>query len=194
MRLKELFTVPEGVKITDKMFSKVLLSSIGSILLCMACLFGTTWAWFTVTVENTENVIQIATVATDVTVTKDGQVVGSENGKYQLSAGTYDISILLRSDRTESASTVYVVVTVGEGEQAQYYYAAFENGSTSIERQLGIDQDGTAVSFQVSWVKPAAAQAAEDLIGTVAETPVQTEPTAESTTTEAPVSDPVENP
>ena len=84
MRLKELFTVPEGVKITDKMFSKVLLSSIVSILLSMACLFGTTWAWFTVTVENTENVIQIATVATDVTVTKDGQVMGSENGKYSV--------------------------------------------------------------------------------------------------------------
>ena len=40
--MKELFAVPEGKKITEKMFGRVLISSVCSILLCMACLIGTT--------------------------------------------------------------------------------------------------------------------------------------------------------
>ena len=188
MRIKELFTVPEGEKITDKMFSKVLLSSIVSILLSMACLFGTTWAWFTVTVENTENVIQIATIATDVTVTKDSTLVAeSENGDYLLDAGTYEVSFQLRGDRMGTNRTVYVLVEMGEGEQAQHYYVAFENG-TAQTRQLAVPQDGTKVSFCVSWVKPAAAQPAEALIGTIAEAPEETEP--EISTPEVPTEAP----
>lgn len=60
MRIKDLFTVPEGEKVTEQVFRRVLISSICSILLCMACLAGTTWAWFTVSIENTDNVIEIA--------------------------------------------------------------------------------------------------------------------------------------
>lgn len=160
MRVKNWFTVPEGEKVTDKIFGKVLLSSVASILLCMACLAGTTWAWFTVTVENAENVIQIATVAADVTVTKeDVEIPGSENGAYQLDAGTYQVNIRLSGDRTETGRTVYVLVAMGEGEKAQYYYVAFENGATELTRQLGIPQDGTTVSFSTSWTKPASAAA-----------------------------------
>lgn len=60
MRIKDLFTVPEGEKVTEQVFHRVLISSICSILLCMTCLAGTTWAWFTVSIENTGNVIEIA--------------------------------------------------------------------------------------------------------------------------------------
>ena len=60
MRIKDLFTVPEGEKVTEQVFHRVLISSICGILLCMACLAGTTWAWFTVSIENTDNVIEIA--------------------------------------------------------------------------------------------------------------------------------------
>lgn len=51
-KLKYLFTVPEGEKITEKSMSRVLISSVCSILICLTCLFSTTWAWFRVTVES----------------------------------------------------------------------------------------------------------------------------------------------
>ena len=47
MRLKDLFTVPTGEKVTERHLNRVLVSSICGLLLCMACLVGTTWAWFT---------------------------------------------------------------------------------------------------------------------------------------------------
>ncbi len=56
MRLKEPFTVPTGQQVTEKYLHQALVSSICSILLCMACLVGTTWAWFTVTIKTDETI------------------------------------------------------------------------------------------------------------------------------------------
>ena len=55
-------TVTEKTKVTENLFNKVLISAVCTILLCMTCLVSTTWAWFTVSIENTGNVIQIANV------------------------------------------------------------------------------------------------------------------------------------
>lgn len=57
MRISKLFTIPEGEKVTEQKLRSVLVASVCSILLCMTCLASTTWAWFTVSVENTGNVI-----------------------------------------------------------------------------------------------------------------------------------------
>ena len=81
MGIKKLFTVPEGEKITEQVFCRVLISSICSMLLCMACLAGTTWAWFTVSIENTGNVIEIGTNWTEPSeeaTTDPGQESGEE--------------------------------------------------------------------------------------------------------------------
>ena len=71
MRIKNLFIIPTGEKVTEKALRRVLISSICSILLCMTCLVSTTWAWFTVSVENTRNEIWIAAPKVSVTI-KDG--------------------------------------------------------------------------------------------------------------------------
>ncbi len=70
MRLKDFFAVPAGKKVTEKDLHRVLVSSICSILLCMACLVSTTWAWFAVSLENTGNIIAIATVDASIVVTQ----------------------------------------------------------------------------------------------------------------------------
>lgn len=59
MRIKRLFTVAPEEKLTEKRLLQVLVSSVCSMLLCMSCLAGTTWAWFTVSVENHDNEIRI---------------------------------------------------------------------------------------------------------------------------------------
>lgn len=57
---KYLFTVPEGEKVTDRALKRVLISSVCGILLCTTCLVGTTWAWYTASVETQPFSIQVA--------------------------------------------------------------------------------------------------------------------------------------
>jgi len=126
LRIKELFTVPKDEKITEKAFARVLLSSVCSILLCMTCLAGTTWAWFTVSVENTGNVIQIGTAqANAAIVSVDGEEVpegvavfaGADDEETDagmpLPAGTYVFKITHANDYDDlnAKSTLYVTLT-----------------------------------------------------------------------------------
>ena len=87
--LKYLFTVPEGVKITDKMLTRVLVANICSILLCMSCLVSTTWAWYTVSIENRGNVIQVGSFDPVVTVLKPD---GSSMQRTHITLETYEIT------------------------------------------------------------------------------------------------------
>ena len=76
--MKFLFTIPEGVKITEKVFGRVLISSVCSILLCMACLAGTTWAWFQASVVNNDNVITIWKPTVEVTLIEQTTALTTE--------------------------------------------------------------------------------------------------------------------
>lgn len=109
MRISELFTVPKGKKITEKMMARVLISSICSILLCMVCLAGTTWAWFAVSIENPGNEIQISSV----TITEQINNIARDPKKsYDLPKGTYKVKASVTNNATESQRPVYVNMMV----------------------------------------------------------------------------------
>ena len=76
--MKFLFTIPEGAKVTEKVFGRVLISSVCSILLCMACLAGTTWAWFQASVVNNDNVISIWEPTVEVTLIEQTTALTTE--------------------------------------------------------------------------------------------------------------------
>ena len=154
MRIRELFTVPEGEKVTEKIFGRVLLSSICGILLCMTCLISTTWAWFAVSIENRGNEIQIASVSAKVDI--DG--VESTDGNYSLVPGTYNVCITLESDLEEPKSPVYVMMSVNHSGEQKYYCFTFENGNKEMTRVLGVVGEAATVSFSVSWVRPVSAE------------------------------------
>lgn len=194
MRIKELFTVPDGTKVTERIFTKVLLSSICSILLCMVCLVSTTWAWFTVSIENQGNVIQIAEVNTDIAIEKNGSKVDIDPavGGYLLDAGQYDIRVKVENnakgsdDLNRPQNDVYVVMTVAHNGSSESYYFTFQ-GEAKNTQQLKDFQinDGTAtVSFAVSWVKPASADPVGSEAIVIGQLPTQptTEPATEATT------------
>ena len=151
MKIKELFTVPEGQKVTEKVFHRVLISSICSILLCMSCLVSTTWAWFTVSIENQGNEIQI--VDFEVSVTQNGVEIAEENGVYSLAAGTYSIDATVKRDAlagvTLKSQEPYVVMTVKIGEQT----TAYSNMAALCAADLKFKKD-TVVSFKVQWGEP----------------------------------------
>lgn len=182
MRIKELFTVPEGTKVTEKLFGKVLLSTVCSILLCMACLVSTTWAWFAVEIENTENVLWIAKPTVEVVITNTADststTLNSETGGV-LSAGSYTLNLCLKDvpsgtdDLNRTRGKLYVLMQISHNGAPYSYYFTF-NGTPDelvILDTLRI-ADGTAtVSFCVSWVRPASATevgAGAIVIGTAA--------------------------
>ncbi len=174
MRLKDLFTVPAGEKVTEKALRRVLVSSICSILLCMTCLVSTTWAWFTVSVENTGNVIEIANIKPVVEVKKveaaadldnDGTVAPNDKGSYVLDPGSYNIRVSLEQTantailQNDSRCPVYVAMTVEQGSESACYYLAFNNREVQLTRQMTVNSSPAIVSFSVSWVQPVNASA-----------------------------------
>lgn len=192
MRIKELFTVPDGATVTEKAFTKVLISSVCSILLCMGCLAGTTWAWFTAGIENTENEIHIAKITTDITI-KNTVVnrnidIDPEEGGYVLNAGSYDLEICL--DNTASAlddlnrqqNDVYVAMTVTHNSETKNYFFTFagKTGQTKLTKGLQISGGTAVIGFSVSWVKPASATAIDSETVVIGDIP--TEYSAEAST------------
>ena len=131
--------IPVGTKVTDKLLRRVLISSVCSILLCMACLVGTTWAWFTVSIENNGNEIKIGEPKINMTV--DGEscvsgtaLFGSEN-VLQLAHGNV-------TDDFDKKSTLYVTLTLQCGDETSSVYVVLneENGysySVNIHNENG---------------------------------------------------------
>lgn len=137
MRIKELFAVPAGAKVTEKMFAKVLISSVCSILLCMTCLVGTTWAWFTVSIENTGNVLQIGTA--EVKVTVDGSTVSIENSN--------------SPDDLNKKAAVYVTFLFKE--KAVGYTVLDSNNRYQTTLTLeGALEDPSLLTWTASWYPP----------------------------------------
>jgi len=157
MRIKDLFTVSQNQRITERNLYQVLISSVCSILLCMSCLAGTTWAWFTVSIENTDNVIQIADLKANVSIKLGEEAVAeSGNGGYCLSTGnTYSMNAEVTGGAKEIGlpgdvtAPAYVIMTVVKDSGTEIYYCT---ASFSIE-VLKVSEDAN-VSFTVSWTQP----------------------------------------
>jgi len=92
VKLKYLFTVAPGEKVTEKHLRRVLISSVCCILLCMGCLVSTTWAWFTTTIVSEGNVIEIGTFDTEVTIMLNSETVYDHGYTFEKS-GVYTVKI-----------------------------------------------------------------------------------------------------
>ncbi len=111
-----------------------------SIVLCMVCLAGTTWAWFTANQAVGIDPISSALFTVDVTVT-DGAtpLTGTSEGNvrfYTLDAnGTYTVKLTPTSDST--ATTGYCLVVIDD---TVYYTSAItQENRFSFTYQTGID-------------------------------------------------------
>ena len=151
--MKEKFVVRDDKKVTEKMLGRVLSSSIATVLLCMTCLAGTTWALFAVSIENKDNVIQIG--KPEATVTVNG--VDAELGSV-LEAGTYTMKIDHGSvaDDLKQKSTLYVTVTI-DGTTSNYVVLG-GNGLDTTEINLDIRKT-CHLAWDATWFEPANAGA-----------------------------------
>ncbi len=107
-------------KLTDKAFSRLVLTSILGILVCIVCLCSSTYAWFTESHESPKNEIKTAgeclisvTVLHNGTAQDTTPIENIEDG-VELAAGDYLVTLTLPSG---SASGYYLVEASG----ATYY-------------------------------------------------------------------------
>ena len=175
MRLKDLFTVPAGQKVTEKHLRRVLISSICSILLCMSCLVSTTWSWFAVSIENTGNVIQIGTPEVTVIVGNESVTTGKN-----LSAGKYDVTIQrpVNQDDLQKKMECVVILTIQRNNEPLGIYKIVVSESSSVTIEANCD---CVLSWEASWFAPASANEISNGVITVfAEN--TTDPSTEPTT------------
>lgn len=73
--LKRIFYTPRHSKPTDENIQRLLMPSVVGIALCMVCLAGSTWAWFSASVQTAPQTIEAANF--DIAVTVNGKPVSS---------------------------------------------------------------------------------------------------------------------
>lgn len=144
--MKNIFSENEVQKVSEEYLRHVLVTSICSILLCMCCFVGATWAWYTVSVDNIENAIQVA--AEPKAVVKINGEYGTELVANQINEVT--IENIGDSDDFKKKSTLYVTLS-GNGNVIGYVTL---NHIANIQ----IETDGKCtLSFITSWFKPSGA-------------------------------------
>lgn len=184
MKLKDLFSVPDDQRVSEKQMLRVLICTACSILLCMSCMVGSAWAWFTVNLESSGNAIQIASVETQLSVTKGGSPVAPEtNGSYKLTSGIYTVTVSASTDSSAENSKLYAIMAI-DGLPVGYTALTEESsastlaasGQTKVYKSEITIRAGKACSFScmVSWLKPAEATLITDgkiTVGTLAPEP-----------------------
>ena len=201
MRIKDLFTVPSGERVMERHLRRVLVSSVCSILLCMSMLVGTTWAWFTVSVENTGNVIEIAQSSMSVEFqTHDGTVTPDNAGGYILSPGTYNILFNWQNNAqgndlgtalpaygvmTIVKNSIATVMTLSEDEpvsNCEVYYIKLDQAVNGTKIYFGTT---VKISFEVSRVEPGYGVSLDDILSlSILREPVEEESSMEESSKE----------
>lgn len=178
MRIKDLFTVPTNQKVTEKYLYRVLISSVCSILLCMASLAGTTWAWYTVSIENEGNVIQIAQEAEVNVYVNESTEPFSPGTSLPQDVATIKITHKSEPDAFNQKSTLYVTIMLGE-HPAGYVILDSRNG---YEVKLEYNGDAITLSWAASWFEPDIQALEGNTINAVADDEESSGGTKETTT------------
>lgn len=129
---KQLTGKKEDTKPTDATLRRLLLPSFFGIVLCMACVTGLTWAWFSMSISSTTQTITAANFSINVEVveqTSDANMMDVlediENGVYELKAGkTYQVTL-----------TAY-----GTALNGGYCVIETESGETYFTEHIALDE------------------------------------------------------
>ena len=124
---------------------KILGPSVLGILLCVACLAGSVWAWFICDQSADVAEIQAASFQVNTTVMeKPGNTtVNPEDGVYVLQAGP-EYTVTLQRTAESTATGGYVEVTIGG---ANYYTRVF---SQTYSFTITVEEENT-LACQASW-------------------------------------------
>lgn len=128
MRLKQkirsVLYAPKHIKPTDENIMGLLLPSLVGIVICMICLTGMTWAWFSASITIPAQQIQAANYEVTVSVMNDRVEIPAENGKYTLQNGENAVQLTA----VGNASNGYCKILIND---TPYYTPQFPNPADS---------------------------------------------------------------
>ena len=136
-------------KITDKAFFRLMLTSILGILLCIACLCSTTYAWFTQDITHGGNTIQASGECLLTISLDDGTTVLDDvEGTVELEGGkTYLATLTLPKDSPSG----YVKITAADKVYLSPFIAR-HNGDVPVSLSFNISVAETqSVKFETHW-------------------------------------------
>lgn len=145
-------------RLTDKAFTRLMITSVIGILLCMTCLCSATWALFSDDVTTSGNVL--ATGRFDLTVTVDTSdsvriitTRASASKRVTLADspdGVYHVTLKMTDDTTVTKG--FCTVTVGG---VEYRTASINQSGTNPFEFTIVTTDTVTVSFAPAWGLPA---------------------------------------
>ncbi len=133
--------IGKHVKPTDENIMQLLMPSILGMLICMVCLAGATWAWFTATTTVSAPPVSAAYFGVDVTI-NDGEKLKETNTKYEYNVSA-NVNQEIKLTATGNASIGgYCVITVGEDTYYTPWMSIEENGDNhTISFKLYTDKE-----------------------------------------------------
>lgn len=137
------------VTISDKAFSRLLFTSVLSILICIACLCTASYAWFSDSAPSKGNQINMATdCLLTVTVSKDGVPLENIENGVELEAGVaYTVLLSLPAD---TASGYCLIAAGGETYYTDYILRHSEPEAQTVTFTLTVEET-QRVKFTPRW-------------------------------------------
>lgn len=111
--LEAIFYKPKHEKSTDENILRLLMPSVVGIFICMVCLAGSTWAWFSASVQTVAQTIEAANFDISAAVTDKG-------------------GVSVPSDRPLQAGQTYKVTLTASGTAPSGGYCKVEGGTDSL--------------------------------------------------------------
>lgn len=135
-------------KLTDKAFSRLLVTSILGILVCVACLCSGTWAWFTASVAGSDNEIKMAdNCLLTVTVAASGEALENiESGVELVTGVTYTVTLSLPAN----TGSGYCLIKTTNDTYYTDYIARHEGETVTVSFDLTVGETQT-VTFTPRW-------------------------------------------
>lgn len=106
--IRRLTYEPKHAKPTDENIFQLLLPSMIGMVICLICLIGMTWAWFTASITTSPQTITAANY--EVSVSIDDGDVSAKGGQYTLSEGEHKVTLTAKGN----ASTGYCKIKIDD--------------------------------------------------------------------------------
>ena len=129
--------------ITDAVLLRTVAVSAAGILLCMAALAGTTWAWFTAQIRSGPNTIQCADYNLQMTVTNN---IGETVNPAALVSGDYQVKLT-----ATSGTGAYCAWTVTAGNASHTYFALTDRQSIVFPLTVQVDEGEVQLFASACW-------------------------------------------
>lgn len=139
-KLKSLLVFAPGQKVTEKQMLAMVAVYVCGMVMCMACLASTTWAWFSLTLESRDNVIQMGT--TSIETSLDGEPM--ELVDYELAPGEYVLTL-----KNTGETTAHGLVTLGGNDP--FATEAMRAGSDDVAEVRLTIYEATTLTVQPRW-------------------------------------------